>query len=493
MTNKPQNLSGKSLVIFPVLVQFVLFIGCSVSPSQPDVSEDFDRQAQEQLLEEAQKDFDEGRDTQAINKLNQFFSLSSPSPMEGEARWLLAKSYERSGKLRAALKQYQIISRELPAGKKQTDVLNHMKELEQRIAGVRPQSRPMMAVRSSVSRLSLLEDEGSTFNRLKQEGVTKVLIEVGCPRMKVRKFPSSVRPIEYTPPEQWPPPARTIHQYGLQAFVGLNLRCLGYVDPRSKKQWVDGFYNPEAQKVQASQYFDIFHPQYQMFLVHQIMKLSDSGFDGVVFLADAPMGLYDGLTPSSVRLFNAAFRTRLNPQSLFPNGRRSPTSKSSSPSIQNTVSSPSEESDFWRWAGWKARQRLSVLQRLMDKIREQNPEFSFGLELHPESIENPIQALTQFSEDFFEANQKSFTFFLVAPQSTSEIQSGSNSRDVEIFMDQTRSLVSRMTLVINNPSKIWISIPRFSKHHPKNMSDPLELGDLPTFSRIYDLQAFLDK
>jgi len=117
LTDMHTNLSGKSLFLFPVLVQILLFIGCSISPPPQDASEDIDRQAQERLLEEARKDFEEDRETQAINKLNRFFSLPSPSPMEGEARWLLAQSYERSGKLRAALKQYKIISQGLPPGK----------------------------------------------------------------------------------------------------------------------------------------------------------------------------------------------------------------------------------------------------------------------------------------------------------------------------------------------------------------------------------------
>jgi len=368
-----------------------------------------------------------------------------------------------------------------------------MKGLEERINGAGPQLRSRMAVRTSPSQFPLLENEPSTLKRLTQKGVTEVVIDFGCPRMGMQQPNSAVKPIEYTPHGQWPPPVGTIHQYGLQAFVGFNLRCLGYVDPRSKKQWVDGFYNPVSRKVQASQYFDIFHPQYQKFLAHQIMKLSDSGIDGVVFLAEAPIGYYDGLTPSSVELFNDTFHTRLNPQTLFENGRHSRNSQTSSPWSQHGNSSASEDSQFWRWAGWKARQRLTVLQGLMDRVREHNPEFSFGLELHPESIESPILALTQFSEDFFEANQKSFTFFLVTPQSSRNMQSKSNSIDVENFIDQTRTLVDRMTLVINNPSKIWISIPWLHKSHPLNLSDLLETGDLQKVSRVYDLQTFLDK
>jgi len=483
-------LAAKYILVVPVMINFLLFAGCGKPSHRQGMPEDLDGQTQERILHKARVDFEQGRDTQVIKELNRFLSVHSPSPREREARWLLAQSYQRSGKLRAALKQYKIISQELPPGQEQKEVVKRIDELKQRLNKVGPQLEPIKGVRTSLSQFSLVGNEPWTLKRLVQEGVTSVLIDFGCPGKVMQQSKTAVKTSDSFPQSQLPSSVAQIHQYGLLAFVGINLRCLGYLDSRSKKQWLDGSYNPVSRKVQLSRYFDIFHPQYQKLMAHEIKKLTDSGIDGVVFLAEVPLGVYDGFTPGSVDMFNKTFHTRMNPHTLFENGLHQPNSQSSPDWNQSAKSSASEATEFWRWTGWKARQRLTVLQGLMDQVHEHKPELPFGLELHPESIEDPLGALTQFSEDFLEASQKSFVFFLVTPQSGRKIQSEPSPPspiDLEDFINQSRKLVDRMTLVIQNPARIWLSIPWGNKTPLTVVSDSPKTRHLQKVSRLYDL------
>ena len=136
------------------------------------------------------------------------------------------------------------------------------------------------------------------------------------------------------------------------------------------------------------------------------------------------------------------------------------------------------------------------MQDLMNQIHETKPDFAFGLELHPESIQDPLGALTQYSEDFLEANRNSFSFFLVTPKPAQKIQSDPHpplANDLQDFIDQSRTLVDRMMLVLKNPARIWLSIP-WGKRPPTIMvSDSPRTRHLEKVSQIYDLKTFLDK
>jgi len=490
------SLAAKFFLVIPVMLYFLFFAGCGKPSHRQDKSGDLDRQTEERILHQARVDYKEGRDAQVIKDLNRFLSVHSHSPKEREARWILAQSYERSGKLRAALKHYKIISQGLPPGQEQKEVHQRIDELNQRLKEVGSELQAIEAVRVSLNQLSLIRNDSGTLKRLSQEGVMSVLIDFGCPGKVMPQPQNAVKTSDVSPQAQLSSSVAEVHRHGLRALVGINLRCLGYLDSRSKKQWLDGSYNPVTREVQLSPYFDIFHPQYQKLMADEIKRLADSGIDGVVFLAEVPLGLYDGLTPGSVDMFNKTFHTRMSPQTLFQNGVNHGSSPSSSDRNQHFNPSTSEASEFWRWTGWKTRQRLLVLQGLMDQVHEEKPGLPFGLELHPESIQDPLGALTRFSEDFLEANQKSFSFFLITPRSGRKIQSESNSpssNDLEGFINESRTLVDRMRLVIQNPARIWLSIPWGKKTPPTLVSESPHVRHLQKVSRIYELETFLDK
>ena len=487
---------GKYVLGIPVMIFFLIVAGCGKPSHRPDRSQDLDRKAQEQVLREARVDFEQGRDSKVINDLNRFLSNHPQSPREREVRWLLAQSYERTGKNRAALKQYQIISNTLSSGQEKREVAKRIDELEQRLKKVGIQSEPIKVVRISFSQFSRLADDRATLKRLFHEGVSSVLVDFGCSQKSVPQTQPAVKTRDLSTPSQLGLSVDQVHQQNLLVIVGINLRCLGYLDSRTPKQWLDGSFNPVSRKVQPSGYFDIFHPQYQKLMAYEMKKMTDSGIDGIVFLAEAPMGMYDGFTPGSVDTFNKTFHTKMNPHTVFENGvskRNSQTAPDKNPPVRVSAT---EAAEFWRWTGWKARQRLIVLQGLMDQVHVQKPALPFGLELHPESIQDPLGALTQFSEDFLEAKQKSFKFFLITPQSGRKIQSQpSPSTPIarEDFYNESRTLADQMTLVLQNPARIWLEIPWGGKTTQNLVSGSPQARHLERVSQVYDLQTFLDK
>lgn len=491
------NIFGaKYVLVIPVMIFFLIVAGCSKPSHRQDRSQDLDRKAQEQVLRNARVDFEQGRDSKVINDLNRFLSVHPQSPREREVRGLLAQSYERTGKIRAALKQYQLISKELPPGQEKQDVSKRIDALELRLKKVGTPSEPINVVRISLPQFSRLGNDRATLERLVQEGVTSVLVDFGCPEKSVPHTQPAVKTRDVSTQSQLGVSVTQVHQQGLLAIAGINLRCLGYLDSRSPKQWLDGSFSPVSGKVQPSRYFDIFHPQYQKLMAYEMKKMTDSGIDGIVFLAEASMGMYDGFTPGSVDTFNKTFHTQMNPHRVFENGgsqRNSQTAPNTNPRVRVSAT---EAAGFWRWIGWKARQRLIVLQGLMDQVHEHKPAFSFGLELHPESIEDPLTALTQFSEDFLEAKQKSFRYFLITLQSGRTIQSQPSpptSIAREEFFNESRTLVDRMTVVLQNPARIWLKMPWGGKTNQTLVSGFPQARHLENVSQLYDLQTFLDK
>ena len=488
-----KNGAVSHVIVVLLMISMLVFFGCGAPPHREKISKDMDPQGQEKILQQARADFEQGRDTEVINELNRFLLVQSSSPREKEARWLLAQSYERSGMIRAAQQQYHLLAQLLPPGSERQQVLQYMDDLQQRLGRSQPQLGPSKAVRASLSQFSGVGNVSVALKELVQGGATSVLIDLGCSGIAMQPSRTTLTAIDVSPQSQLPALVGQLHQFGLLAFAGLNLRCVGYWDSRSRQEWLDGSYDPATRKVQLSRYFDIFHPQYQQLLAFELRKLAGSGVDGVVFLAEVPLGVYDGLTPSSVEGFNETFATRLNPETLFENGLQQPNSQPSPAGNQQAGSSASESTDFWRWAGWKARQRLAVLHTLMEVTHQHKATLSFGLEVHPESINNPLGALTHYSEDFFEASQKGFSFFLITARPDRQIPSGANISDVKAFIRQTSMLVERMTLVIKDPAKIWLTIPWNHKTPLTEISDSLDTTHLQKVSRVYDLQRFLDK
>ena len=476
------------LLLIPVL----FLSGCGKSSYRQQVQQDLQLRAQERIFRKAEAEYQQGRYGQAISLLQHFFGIHSRSPLETEARWLLARSYNTNGDFQSALQQYKVIARGLPPGKSKQETLQHIAQLEQKIGGKIVGGHHLPAVRISLSEYASIRDVESSLKRIAQHEVASILIDFGCRspikhKVRVEVSGRAVGNTNAVIYDRLPSYIEQIHAQKLKAFVGINLRCLGDWAPKSNAGWGDRSFDPVTQQVQSSPNFDLLNPQYQEYLVRFLMKFVISDVDGIVFLADLPSGIYDGFTPYSLHTFHESFQIRLNPGSLFLNGHAQPTTTRLQATNHKAPSSLAPE--FWRWAGWKTRQRLAVLQHLIEQVHKQKSELRFGLEVHPDSLENPLRALATYSEDLLEAKQKSFAFFFVNLQPNHDRQAMQSRVARKQMVHRSKNLVDRMVGITKDSTKVWVHLPLQAKTFSKRTKWSEELGLRQGVVEVYNYQS----
>ena len=476
-------------LVWLLLIPVLFLTGCSTSSYRQEVQQDLELRAQERIYRKAKAEFQEGHYPEAIRLLQNFFGIHSRSPLEGEARWLLARSYKKNGDLKSALEHYTVIAQALPPGNRKQQTLEQIAELKQQLGGRPRDGGQSRVVRISLSHYASIGDIEARLKRIAQQDVGSVLIDFGC-RSQIRrqvKLDVAGRSVGRTNAriyDRLPSYVAQIHAQNLRAFVGINLRCLGDWAPKSNGAWVDRFYDPVSQRVHPSQNFDLLNPQYQEFLVRFLMKFVKSDVDGIVFLGDLPSGLYDGFTPYSLHGFHQSFQVQLDPGSLFLNGHGK--SKDRRPMAEQPKVPISLAPEFWRWAGWKTRQRLAVLQHLIEQVHKQKQEFQFGLEVHRDCLEDPRRALATYSEDILEANQKNFAFFLVNLQPGQTVQSHQSQVEPKPFGQRSKQLVDRLVMITQNSSKVWVYLPMQTSTVPAGAD---ELGLLQGVVEVYNYRG----
>ena len=115
--------------------------------------------------------------------------------------------------------------------------------------------------------------------------------------------------------------------------------------------------------------------------------------------------------------------------------------------------------DFWRWAGWKARESLKVMDRLRGAMRKQSPRLRFALEVHPEAISNPVEALAQYGEDLLEAKRSRFDFYLTGPRPSINEPRPDIVERMPGIIERMPGIVERMVDMIGEAERIWVAIP----------------------------------
>ena len=113
---------------------------------------------------------------------------------------------------------------------------------------------------------------------------------------------------------------------------------------------------------------------------------------------------------------------------------------------------------FWKWAGWKSRERLRVMNGFMQSLRSRYPHLQFGIEIHPESLTNPVYALAMFSEDWVETAQAFFDFFVARAKDSGALRLYSNFASGGRVQSQlvSRSLVKQMVDYLGDPQRVWV-------------------------------------
>lgn len=417
-------------------------------------------EAQSRLLQNARTHYAEGRYLIATNLLKHLIDAYPESQFVLEARWWLARSYEQLGDLKGALSEYRAI-----ADPAETSILGEesdrlaarrrIAELEQLLGATAFGPNRLTAILIPSHHLSAIPDLDHWMQSLTQAGITTLVLEVGTRQVmkpgakKESKGYSAHRARAATGVYFRTGRANLIqdffgqtvpvaHRHGLSVFGAVTLRRMNWLEPRP--EWVDWFYDPARRQLKLSSSLDLFNPSFQEYLTGFLTDLADTGIDGVLFQADVPTGPTDGLSSYGLDGFERDFGIRLDPGKLL--SRADSGTAATRPREPQSQPQPRQEHppEFWQWEGWKVRETLKVMDQLRRAMRQHSPKLQFALEVHPEAVTAPLEALMQYREDLLEAKRSRFDSYLIGVQHAA-----------------TPNIVERLIELLGGANRIWVA------------------------------------
>ena len=278
-------------------------------------------------------------------------------------------------------------------------------------------------------------------------GITVILLEMGTGNRSGESQEIPIQGHVYFP-TRWAETARDLfgelapvaHRSGLSIFAVVSLRRMNWVDPALG--WMDRSYDGARMQFRFTPYLDIFHPAFQEYAVGLFTDLARTGIDGVLFRNDVPLGPADGFSSFALQVFERDFQTKADLSKLFPMPVSGLTGTSRE--AQREPARHGYSPEFWRWTGWKAREMIKVTARLRRAMQSHTHALHVALEIHPEAVTDPVQALVQYGEDLLEAKRRGIDFFLV--------QRSSRECPFSIpFLEQAGSLIGGM-------ERLWVPV-----------------------------------
>lgn len=465
-------------------------------PPPPEVPSDIQR-IHAQLFQQSKKYFEEKAYPQTISGLTRLLALLPEEPIEVHSRWLLAQAYRQVGDWEAARDQYRTLAVAESINPYQADAQLQFNELQRLLEQYAMPPLDTQAIRLTLEQLPASGGFDEGIKKMKADGITTLLIDLGCEgagfhtdQPGTSKAPRHLLDLQALLRSY----VERSHQLHLLVYIGVNLRCIGNWHDSPLPEWRDRTYNVTTRQVQDSRFFDLFHPEYQRFLDQFLAHLSGEGVDGLVFLDDYPMGMYDGVSRSGLTRFQTAFGVSFDPVRAFqPGFDPLRASKVSSRSTQGS-GALEEDSVFWRWAGWKARERLTVVEQLISQLRKRHLTVQCGLELHPHGLTDPVRALVNYAQDAMEAIRRPFSFFFVRPEIDRHSSSDQLSAIEKLRRISTKAVLTRLLPVLDDPRRVWVSMPaeRGKRIAPGTAGSSTSLLDkFPSgIGVVHDLRAF---
>ena len=225
-----------------------------------------------------------------------------------------------------------------------------------------------------------------------------------------------------------------------------------------------------------------------------LMRLCKEDVDGLVFLNDHPLGPVDGVTQIGMKRFEKQFGVTFDSTQVFYDGFEPLQIAKASRGHSRKAEAHSKDSLFWRWAGWKARQRLTILEAVVDRLRSLYPSVQYGLELHPHALTNPVGALVKFTEDAMDATGRSFSFFFVRPEIDRRSTFTEQVVVEKLRRISTKAVLDRLLPVVDDPRRVWVSMPAKGGQRlrlPTEASKTSPLQNFPSgIGVVHDLRAF---
>jgi hypothetical protein len=443
-----------------VLLVVLLFTGCG----GPHVSLVPGNEVQALLIQQAQGHFAEGRYEASVRILRRVIDTYPRSPRVPEARWWLARSYEQSGFFKAALAEYRLLAAQPPASQPQQvsygpEAKNRIAALEQRLGILANTSRGLVGLQASPRTLPDAVAIDQWMQGLSQAGITMLVLDAGTrPGAGREASPAGV----YFK-TSWAATVRDVfayavpaaHRRGLAVFASVSLRQMPWLD--RQLGWNDVVVDRMTGRLAASSELDLFHPAYQEYLIGFMADLAATGIDGVLFRAEASSGPLEGFSSYGLRGFERDYAAKLDPATLmFPDaasGRMAPVRNGQAARQEGTP-------EYWRWLGWKARETLTVMDRLRHAIRMRAPVLQFAVELHREAVSDPVTALLHYGEDLLEAKAVRFDFYVTAEgPAAAAFVTVPPPNSVPAIVRPAGNFMSRAVELVGDADDIWLAKP----------------------------------
>lgn len=469
--SSPGGLSRSRAVRFAAAVTAVLLgTGCAVPQAKPPKERygpaktvaptDPTIEIQARLLQDARTFHAQGRYEAAIPVLQRLITSYPRSPLLTDAHWWLARSYEQAGNLDEALAHYRLVAQAVPSGSTGLQARKRVVELEQALRAAPAGVKGRQAVLIPAQRLPPPQQLEAWVRALAQAGMTTLVVEAGTGQGQRQREGNGrdAQPIGVYFQTRRADTVRDVvgqlvpvaHRQGLKVFSSVTLRRMPWLEPQlAQLGWADRVYDPLRGQILPSESPDLFHPAFQDYLVGLLSDLVAGGIDGILFRADLPIGPADGFSPFGLKGFERDFGFALDPATLAP--LSDPGAESGSlPGLRSAATDQRDYAPaFWRWAGWKSRETLKVMDRLREALRKQSPTLHVALEVHPEAITNPVSALVKFNEDLLESKRIRFDSYVIGGQPA---VAGVQPAGLPVIAD-------RMIALIGDVERVWVALP----------------------------------
>ena len=431
--------------IIITLSALLLVSGC-VRFAGPDLGGQALRDETEKLsLQQAQQAFLRADYSTAVQLLNRFLRTHPESPRSLEVRWWLARAYQKTGRLPSAVEHLRYLADAPTWNVYQTDARYRAAQLEERL-GKSMAGGAGKGVLLSLGSVQTPADVDLALSESRDIAGDTILLDVPCRADGVTSdsrqsfsFDAMRSAVEH------------LHSREKAVYLGVTLRCLGQFarEPDSNK-WKDWVYDPSSGTLRRSSYYSLHLGGYQAFLVKWFSRLRDLPLTGVVIRNEVPVGLSEGFNPLAVRLFSREFDVAFDPVRMFSDARTVFPAD-----FESVVRLPAV---FWKWAGWKARERLRIIRSLVRTLRVRLPHLEFGVTLHPQSVTAPVRGLIHFAEDWVDVAREPFDIFLIKvegpdPTVVHSISQGSSPEWPE--KNDGATAVAEMVEQLGKHERIW--------------------------------------
>lgn len=425
------------------------------------------------MLDDAERAFLRADYSDAIRLLNRFLHNHPQSSRVPEARWWLARSYQKAGRLSSAAEHFRLLVHAQTRNQYQAEARSRLSQIEDVVRGT-TKSQSVKGILVSLESMRSSVDVALMNAANREINGSMVLLNVPCG--------VAGSGLHETPPFSFKSLTTMIQDMnarGMAVYLGVTLRCLGrFVEGPSGmvESWKDWEYVPQSGTVQRSRYFSLNAQGYREFLVKWLSQFRNLPLRGLVIRHEVPVGVYEGMSPASLQSFQQAFNVDFDPVRVFSERRPVPT----------TVSHAVLPDVFWKWAGWKARERLRLFQNVVETLRDRLPHLQFGIEVQLQSVADPVHGLVHFAEDWIDVTHGSFDVFVTVLHGSRASATRAAARDSSTPGSEARdvSLIERMARHLGRPEKIWTILPSPSLRSLRQ-SHKLPKG----VGRVYDYRA----